>query len=261
MAGVASIPSSPMAGPRGRPNRFRHRLLRNRESRFTKSLPIIADGPSATGHASCKIRSNGVNRPGSRPGRSVVVLANQPVFGDEYCATEPRLGDDDPVERISRPRLLQGRPCHIVEGKITDVNGTGTLQGANDRFRCDRQAADLEQILQLENDHRRQQYFVPGNQRSRQSRERSAGVFVKKHDDVRIKVDQFSTPRTNPCVRDLPGRRRLCRDGGSDFRKCSGLAEPARCGPTFLCVQSRRDGRYRAPHRVCDRCSAEGATQ
>ncbi len=81
------------------------------------------------------------------------MLAHSTVLGDQCCLVQRGLPDDNSVEGIAGPRLLDSQSNNVLEGLLmdaqTDALGEILNNGAS-WFRC---TSSLIQILQLEKHH------------------------------------------------------------------------------------------------------------
>lgn len=88
-----------------------------------------------------------------RPKSVGIMLAHNAVLGDQCGLVQRCLTNDNSVEGIAGPRLLDGQSNNVLEGLLMDVQTDVLRKILNDGaawFRC---MSSLIQILQLEVHH------------------------------------------------------------------------------------------------------------
>jgi hypothetical protein len=83
------------------------------------------------------------------------VLANQLVGRNEGRTIGPCLRDNQPVEGVAGPGLAERAGHHLMERRAADTETEQILQLRNHDLGRFRDTSNLEQVLKLENDRRR----------------------------------------------------------------------------------------------------------
>ena len=98
--------------------------------------------------------------------------------------------NDDPIERVTRPRQRASRRRDPRERESADLNPDARVEMLEDRVPANLETSNLLQELQLEDDHGGNKERVLLDRRPSTAAEQAALTSVQPGDDVRIEIDQ-----------------------------------------------------------------------
>ncbi len=124
------------------------------------------------------------------PHRITKFIQDSFVFGEKLPVTCHRLGDNQPIERVSRPRDVYRPGNDVIEGKIAELQADALLEIREDGFTIDCNPADFVQILHLKTNDGRDEKIVLIDERPRPGAESLHQIGVKPNHNMGVKVNQ-----------------------------------------------------------------------
>lgn len=124
------------------------------------------------------------------PTRASIVPAHHGVFGNQHSCRGRRLRHDQAIERIACPALCDRCIGNLGKRQLADPQANLRRQRVSNHPATDADALGLVQVLELQNDHRRNEQGLVVDQLAGPCTQQIVTTGIQPGDDVRVEVDQ-----------------------------------------------------------------------